>query len=297
MVTNNKATTQPEILTLEANMNEKEFLANYRVSDFDLLSLAVDTVIFGLDVELAKEPKKHLDIPQLKILLVKRNEHPFQGRWSLPGGFVGLTETLEETASRVIYQKTGLSDLYLEQLYTFGSPYRDPRARIVSCSYLALIDKTTLPHQNNLPEENVWFSLSLEKMGSELILDAPQMRLNISLVEEKRLMGRIPQTTWHIKAPTPLAFDHAEIILKALTRIRGKINYTDLAFSLMPEKFTLSHLMTIYEIILGEKLLSPAFRKKITKKISPTDEFLRHKKFRPSRLYIYVGTKNTTNGG
>jgi ADP-ribose pyrophosphatase YjhB (NUDIX family) len=272
-------------------MNEKEFLASYRATDFDLLSLAVDIVIFGVEVELAEDTIRRLDRPLLKILLVKRVEHPFCGCRSLPGGFVGISETLEDTANRIIAKKTGLGKLYLEQLYTFGDPGRDPRARVISCSYLALVGRTNLTEAEP-GDDSLWFSIALDEKERLLSLKADDEEFLLPLEQETIIQGRITTSNLKLVRPSPLAFDHGDIILAALTRLRGKIDYTDLIFSLMPEKFTLTHLMSVYEIILGEKLLPPAFRRKITDKIIPTDEFVRAKKFRPSRLYRFKGDEN-----
>ncbi|MDR2199708.1 MAG: NUDIX hydrolase [Deltaproteobacteria bacterium] len=279
-------------------MNEKEFLARYRAEDFDRLSLAVDAVIFGVETDLAEESVKKPDRPRLKILLVKRREHPFRGLWSLPGGFVGLNETLEDAAFRVLGVKTGLSGLYLEQLYTFGEPKRDPRTRVVSCAYLALVDKTVCSPDAPVNGDKDWFSIVFDQKSSLLTLSSGKEELALPLREERRLLGRVMEMRWLVDGPSPLAFDHAAIILSALSRIRGKADYTDLVFSLMPETFTLSHLMTVYEIILGEKLLPAAFRRKIMDKVVPTEDFVRHKKFRPGRLFRYKGADGESlNGG
>jgi ADP-ribose pyrophosphatase YjhB (NUDIX family) len=271
-------------------MDEKEFLARYKASDFDLLSVAVDVAVFGIEVEPPEDPVRQLDVPRLKILLVRRAGHPFKGAWSLPGGFLGLRETLEGTAARVVASKTGLRDLYMEQLYTFGDPGRDPRARILSCAYLALLDLSGLvAGRGPAGGENAWFSLSLDPKGPALSLEGGGELFAIPLRKAERTLGRIKVPALALRDPSPLAFDHAGIILSALTRLRDKADYTDLVFSLMPEEFTLSQLMTAYEIILGEKLLSAAFRRKIAPKIRPTGRMLRSKKFRPSQLFAYRG--------
>jgi ADP-ribose pyrophosphatase YjhB (NUDIX family) len=277
-------------------MDEREFLEQYRVEDFDLLSLAVDTVIFGVDTEKADAPQRKLSIPFLKVLLVKRTEHPFLGRWSLPGGFVDLQESLEETALRVISRKTGFKDLYLEQLFTFGRPDRDPRARVVSCAYLALLDKTYELFKESDVGDNFWFSLSLSHEDSLLRLSSPSEEMTLPLFMDNLVKGRSQENLWRVLDNSPLAFDHGEIILAALMRIRGKIEYSDLAFSLMPEKFTLSQLMTVYEIILGEKLLPAAFRRKIAGKVVPTQEYVTNKQYRPGRLFRYKGNAPSQKG-
>ncbi|MDR1040421.1 MAG: NUDIX hydrolase, partial [Deltaproteobacteria bacterium] len=144
-------------------MDDREFLEGYRASDFELLSVAVDAGIFGVEVEASEDPVRRLDTPRLKLLLVRRTEPPFKGRWSLPGGFLGPAESLEDAVRRVILRKAGLADLYLEQLYTFGDPGRDPRCRVVSCAYMALLDRTPLPPRDPSAGEAAWFSVALDE--------------------------------------------------------------------------------------------------------------------------------------
>jgi ADP-ribose pyrophosphatase YjhB (NUDIX family) len=272
-------------------MNEDDFLKGYRASDFDLMSVAVDTAVFGVEVERAEDPRRRLDTPRLKVLLVKRAEHPFLGLWSLPGGFVGPEESLSEAASRVVFRKTGLRDLYLEQLYAFGDPGRDPRTRVVSLSYLALLNRTALPDRAPAPVnggaagESAWFGVELDGKDGFLRLSAPPDALTAGISRSAAPPRDAPSGAWRIAGGSPLAFDHADILLAALARLRGKIEYTDLAFSLMPETFTVSHLMAVYEAILGERLIPAAFRRKMAGAIEPTGELTEARKFRPARLF------------
>lgn len=212
-------------------MTEKEFLKNYDSSDYQKPSVAVDLVLFTI-----------LD-NQLQVLLTRRQAHPFAGELALPGVFVGMQETLDEAAQRALYQKTGLHDIYFEQLYTWGAIDRDPRMRIISVSYYALI-----------PESQIQLSEHDAKFYS---------------VSEIRT----------------LAFDHQKIISYGRERIRNKVNYTDIAFSLVPEEFTLPQLQKIYEILLGQELYKANFRKKIADQIEPTDKMLSGNRHRPSRIY------------
>jgi ADP-ribose pyrophosphatase YjhB (NUDIX family) len=270
-------------------MDDKEFLEGYRASDFELLSVAVDAAIFGVEVEASEDPVRMLDTPRLKMLLVKRTEPPFKGRWSLPGGFLGPGESLDEAVRRVILKKTGLADLYLEQLYTFGDPGRDPRCRVVSCAYMALLERTPLPPRDPSAGEAAWFSVALDEGKALLALGSPAEALEVPLAAETRPAGRIDRKTLRASGPSPMAFDHADVALAAVSRLRSKIVWTDLAFTLMPEKFTLSHLMAVYEAILGAKLLAPAFRKKMAGRIEPTGELAAPRKFRPAMMYRYRG--------
>lgn len=221
---------------------EEKFLEQYDPKAFDPIALSVDAVVLGV-MKSETDNYRKLDKQILRVLLVKREEYPYKGFYSLPGGFVGKCETMEDTLSRTLEAKTGLKKIYSEQLYTFGEVNRDPRMRIVSCAYISLLDegKTQVSGAK-------WFDLN----------EIEQMRL---------------------------AFDHKEIINEALKRLRGKINYTNIVFHMMPKQFTISELQEVYEIILGEKLLAPAFRRTIAGKIVDTGKMTGNAGHRPSRLF------------
>jgi 8-oxo-dGTP diphosphatase len=176
-------------------------------------ALAVDCVVFGLDED------------ELRLLLVERNLEPFAERWALPGGFVRLEETLEETARRELEEETGITRLYLEQLYTFSAIHRDPRERVVTVAYYALVKLSDHQVQAATDARSAaWFSVS----------DLPA-----------------------------LAFDHADIVQSANTRLKGKVRYEPIGFELLPRKFTLSQLQRLYEVILERELDKRNVRKKI----------------------------------
>lgn len=176
-------------------------------------ALAVDCVIFGYDNA------------DMHILLIERGIDPYQGRWALPGGFVRIDETTEMTAIRELSEETAITDVYLEQLYTFSTLTRDPRERVVSVAYYALI---------NIADYNV-------KAGD----DAHKAR-------------------WFKTFEMPeLAFDHQFIFETAFSRLKGKIRYQPIGFELLPEKFTLTQLQKLYEAILEKQIDKRNFRKKI----------------------------------
>lgn len=178
-------------------------------------SVTVDCVVFGLD----------LSADDLKILLIQRSADPFAGRWALPGGFVDMDETIDTAAKRELQEETGLSKLYLEQLYTFGDPGRDPRDRVITVAYYALVKMSDFhPKAASDAKDVAWFSVS----------DLPR-----------------------------LAFDHPKIIATALARLKGKVRYQPIGFELLPAKFTLSQLQRLYEIVLERQLDKRNFRKKI----------------------------------
>lgn len=188
-------------------------MEKYKVIEENHPALSVDVLIFTIRQD------------QLNILLIRRGKKPYENAWALPGGFIKINESLEEAALRKLMEETNLKNVYLEQLYTFGDPERDPRERVITVAYFALI-----------PSEPIRF------ISSKSIKDALWYSVN-----------NLPK----------LAFDHQKIIQYALGRIRSKIEYSNIVYSLLPKKFTLSKLQKIYEIILGKKLDKRNFRKRI----------------------------------
>jgi 8-oxo-dGTP diphosphatase len=215
-------------------------MENYDVTKYERPSVTTDVVIFGIVDE------------TLKVLLIKRKSWPFEGMWAIPGGFVRMEESLEEAAHRELKEETGVDsdDVYLEQLYTFGEPQRDPRTRVITVAYFALV--------------------SADKINPEAASDAADVGW------------------FSVYKPPPLAFDHADILDYAITRLRYKLEYTAVGFQLLPEKFTLRELQTTYEIILGAKLDKGNFRSKLRKTdvVEPVEGF-RDTGGRPARLYRF----------
>lgn len=205
------------------------------------MKVTVDIVIFTIDAGV------------LKVLLVKRKIPPFAGQFAIPGGFVHEDEDLDEAALRELKEETGVSDVYLEQLYSFGEPERDPRGRVVTVAYYALISADRKIEAGSDAAEADWYS------------------------------------TDH---PPSLAFDHAGILNYALDRLRNKLEYTTVGFQLLPEKFTLTELQEVYEAILGKKLDKRNFRRKmsILKILKPLSEYRRGGQ-RPAQLYRFVATR------
>jgi len=205
------------------------------------MRVAVDIVIFTIQEG------------ELRVLLVKRGIPPSVGQFAIPGGFVHDDENLEEAALRELKEETGVTDVYLEQLYSFGDPGRDPRGRVISVAYFALIAADRSPL---IP-------------GS----DAADARW------------------WPVRKLPPLAFDHAAILDYSLQRLRNKLEYTTVGFQLLPARFSLTELQEVYEAILDKKLDKRNFRRKLAllKILRPTRE-LRHSGRRPARLYEFVAS-------
>ena len=206
----------------------------------------------------------------------------------MPGGFLNpKTETLKDCAKRVLKNETNLSDIYLEQLYTFDDINRDPRTRVVSTSYVALLDKNKLTH--TLSKNALWFDITEFKEKNNIVdvtLQNSNETINFS-IKKNLIQKTTNQYAFSIIKNESIAFDHPKVILAGIERIRNKINYTDIVFNMMPKYFTLSELQDVYETILGEKLLAPAFRRIIANKVEKTDKMLTGKGHRPSTLFKY----------
>lgn len=202
-------------------------------------ALTVDCVVFGLDDA------------ELKVMLIQRGLPPFEGKWALPGGFVRLDETLDEAARRELSEETGLHQLFLEQLHTFGAVARDPRERVVSVAYYALV-----------------------KLGDHQVQAASDARA----------------AAWFGVSDLPsLAFDHAEIFEMALERLRVKVRSEPIGFELLPKRFTLSQLQHLYELVLERELDKRNFRKRVLGMdlLIETDEVEQDVAHRAARLYRF----------
>lgn len=212
---------------------------DYDPSIFERPSVTVDVVIFSLVGD------------DLKVLLIKRKIQPYAGIWALPGGFVQIDESLEDAAERELEEETGVTNVYMEQLYTFGEPGRDPRTRVITVAYFALVPYDAIEHRpGDDAAATSWFS-----------------------------MFKLPD----------LAFDHSEILDYAFTRLRYKLEYTSVGFELLPDVFTLSELQKAYEVILGEQLDKRNFRRKILSAdiLEYTGKKKKDGEGRPAKLYQY----------
>lgn len=266
--------------------SEEEFLKNYDSSIFDKLSMTSDICLISVsDVE--KKDYRRTNGKIMSILLVKRDDYPYKDKWCLPGGFMEpKNETLEECAERILKKETNLSNIYLEQLYTFDNPERDPRLRVVSCSFVALIDKNLLEEPIN--KNASWFDVTLlneENNVSTIVLDNGEETLKIEI--DRKLQEKTTDRYEFKTKTNTLAFDHDIVILSGIERIRNKTNYTDVVFNMMPELFTLGELQQVYEVILGKKLLDPAFRRIIKDKVVKTTKMKTGEGHRPSYLFKY----------
>ena len=268
--------------------SEEEFLKNYDSSIFEKLSMTSDICLISVS-DIQKKEYRRNNGKIMSILLVKRDDYPFKDKWCLPGGFMDpVSETLEECAKRILKKETNLSNIYLEQLYTYDSIDRDPRMRVVSCSFVALIDKNLLNEPIN--KNASWFDVTLldsNEKETTIVLDNGEETLKI--VVDKILKEKTTDRYQFKSKSKTLAFDHDVVVLAGIERIRNKTNYTDVVFNMMPELFTLGELQQVYEVILGKKLLDPAFRRIIKDKVVKTDKMKTGEGHRPSALFKYKG--------
>lgn len=266
--------------------SEKEFLENYDDSIYEKLSMTTDIIIFSVSDKPQENYRKN-DEKSMSILLVKRKDYPYKGKWCLPGGFLDIKEDLEECPKRILAAETNIKNIYLEQLYTFGAVNRDPRTRVVSTSYMALIDKNKLSEK--LSEDAEWFDIKMvERIDKSIIVKLESKKEKIEFVVKRKLKeATTDQYEYEIVENEILAFDHALVIVTGMERLRNKIQYTDIVFRMMPEYFTLGELQKVYEIILNKKLLDPAFRRIIANKVEKTDKLKKGEGHRPSALFKY----------
>ena len=265
--------------------SEEEFLKAYNPEEFDRLSLTTDILVLSIsDEEVSnyrKTSKKHMS-----VLLVKRKDYPFKDKWCLPGGFLSIDEDLEDCPRRILSRETNLHDIYLEQLYTFGGINRDPRMRIISTSYMALIDKNRLDYK--ISDNASWFNISYEEKNNivSVYLDNGKEYISFKIKKELKELTT-DRYKFEIIENNSLAFDHPLVILSGIERLKNKISYTDVVFNMMGEYFTLGELQQVYEVILGKKLLDPAFRRIIANKVEKTTKIKTGEGHRPSVLFRY----------
>ena len=268
---------------------EKEFLDAYDSSVFEKLSMTTDILILSIsDEEQAnyrKTSKKHMS-----VLLVKRDDYPFKDKWCLPGGFLDIKEDLEDCPRRILAKETNLHDIYLEQLYTYGAVNRDPRMRIVSTSYMALVDKNRL--KDKLSENASWFNINYFEEDDNVLVQLDNGKEHFSFTIKKTLREQTTDRySFEIVDNPEVAFDHPLVIWAGIERLKNKISYTDVVFNMMPELFALGDLQQVYEVILNKKLLDPAFRRIIADKVEKTEFTKTGGGHRPSALFRYK--KNT----
>jgi 8-oxo-dGTP diphosphatase len=235
---------------------EEAFLASYDPGAFERPSVAVDVALLAVF-------EGHLE-----TVLVTRADHPFRGSLALPGGFVRMDESLDAAATRLLATKAGIEGVFIEQLYTFGDPGRDPRTRVVTVAYYALVDRRRL------------------SAAGAASTSAVTARVGVPWEGET---GGPVQVLGQAGEELPLAFDHADILGMAVKRIRGKLDYTPIGFQLLPALFTLRDLQDVHETVLGRPLNKDSFRRRMlaSGQLEATGERQRDVDHRPAELYRF----------
>lgn len=285
----------------EEKISYEKFMKEYakKLETYEKPSVTVDMLIFTTEDKKGKNGRYAID-KELKLLLIKRKDHPFINSWALPGGFVNMQESMDEAAYRELLEETGIKqeEAYLEQLYTFGEINRDPRTRVISSAYIALTPKDKLHVKagddaidakwfivkrtnisvNPLTGNKDYFIELLDEDNDNSIIYKTEVNVNNTniITKEKKTFNSI--------TPLKLAFDHVEIIDKALDRLKNKVEYTPIAFTLLSEKFTLTELQKIYEIILEKPLHKSNFRRKINDMVIETNSLSKDGK---SKLFTF----------
>jgi 8-oxo-dGTP diphosphatase len=233
--------------------SEAAFLATYDAGQYPHPSVAVDAVVLAAVGG------------ALRVALYLRREHPSKNRYALPGGFVRMDESLDDAAARLLRDKAGLADVFIEQLYTFGAPGRDPRGRVIAVAYYALVDPRRF----------------------EEINQAKGARAAVIHVPWEGEIGGPVEVRGEAGERLPLAFDHAEIIGMVVKRLRGKLDYAPVGFQLLPAEFTLRALQDVHEAVRGAAVNKDSFRRRLlaTGQLEATGAYERDTAHRPAELY------------
>lgn len=283
-------------------LTEQQYIDAYDIKTFDQPSVTVDIVLLTVSEH---EPDSYRKLPKksLQVLLIKRKEHPFIGKWALPGGFVRIDETIESAAYRELEEETNVEGIYLEQLYTYGDVKRDPRGRIISTAYMSLVNSDDIVAKAGTDaEEAKWFEVKYDIVKEDRIKTSSGFEENTyytihftaedECIETQVVVSRIYDGKKiayrrQIREKGLLAFDHCLIVQQAIERIRGKLEHSDIIFHMMPRLFTLTDLQKAYELILDKPLLKANFRRKIAPMVEETDFKTSDAGHRPSKLYKF----------
>ncbi len=294
------------------SQEEKEFLKQYDLTKYDRPSVAADMAVFSVMGEQgekqARDKENYRKLPKrrLKILLIRRGDHPYRGDWALPGGFGRRSEEIYETAKRELFEETQISEAYLKLIGVFGREGRDPRGWIISHTFLALIDGEKYQVRGGSDARDAaWFEVEFtqekvsEKREKDRLGRSTLYRLRLVCEEKKEpvvLQALIrkedvirhfhTETEYFVEEEEGLAFDHAKLICYALLSLRQEVESDGrIVFDLMPEYFTLTELQKVVEIILDKALLTANFRRKMAVYVEETDRMITGAGHRPAKLF------------
>ena len=286
---------------MEVSVKNKDGFKEELFKLYERPSVTMDIVLFTLGEKESDTLGRKNKEKELKILLVKGNRDFSTNKWMIPGGFLKTDESLYEGVQRKIKKVSGIEDIYFEQLYTWGDTNTNLGKRIISVSYMGLINSKRL--KNNIENDNIaWFSVKKESIDKQKISNKElRYKYRVSLINEERkiiikydLIEKIKirafdrEISYEYNASNGddlLAFDYLKVIDYAIERMKNKAQYTAIAFSLLPKMFTLTELQQVYEILLGRKLIKSNFRRWVSKIVEETDKTKKEGAHRPSRLF------------
>lgn len=294
------------------NENDKiQFLASYDINQYDRPSIAADVAVFSIGRKISEElDYRRLPAKTLRLLLIRRAEQPYQGEWALPGGFMQQGETIQETARRELKEETGTDKAYLTLCNVFSDIGRDPRGWILSQSFIAVLNEEDLANSDLEASgdagEAGWFDISVQKTAEhkkeqhntvtcdkeyaltlERSLPSDNTRLCAVVREHIEYRDYHEIMTYEIVESEGIAFDHARIITSALNTLKRMLDSDiRIAFDFMPEQFTLTDLQEAVELVSGQELIKPNFRRKISEYVLETKHQVQNGGHRPAKAFV-----------
>lgn len=302
----------------EMSVEEKEFLAGYDLTKYDRPSVAADVVVFSVMKDDECEDVRRLQEKRLKILLIRRGGFPYKGSWAMPGGFCRKGEDVIDSARRELCEETGIDDAYVKLVGVYGEPDRDPRGWVISSTYMALMNgRACRLKAGDDAQDARWFTVELTDISTEvtevsgtgeeivknkveashkvqngkryrLVLKNADSDIKLTAVLRRTDMSSCGRSSdsYDIEECEGLAFDHARIISEAVLGLREDVRRDmELAFDLLPERFTLTELQNVYEQIWDMELITPNFRRKIAEYVEETDAYQSGERYRPAKLF------------
>lgn len=304
--------------TYEMSDEEKEFLAGYDLTKYDRPSVAADVVVFSVMKDDECEDVRRLQEKKLKILLIRRGGFPYKGSWAMPGGFCRKGEDVIDSARRELCEETGIDDAYVKLVGVYGEPGRDPRGWVISSTYMALMNaRACRLKAGDDAQDARWFTVELTDVSTEatevsgtgeenvkneveashkvqngkkyrLVLKNADSDIKLTAVLRRTDMSSCGRSSdsYYIEECEGLAFDHARIITEAVLGLREDVRRDmELAFDLLPDRFTLTELQNVYEQIWDMELTTPNFRRKIVEYVEETDAYQSGERYRPAKLF------------
>ncbi len=266
------------------DIEEKKYLETYDINKYDRPSVTTDIALFTMRTS-EEDSYRHEPENHLSILLIKRGEHPFKGKWALPGGFIQRGESIEECAFREISQETGAAPTALMPVEVFSNPDRDPRGWVISHAFLSVSSEGAVSVKGGDDAADArWFDVELSYEGDIVVLTLvnDDIRLSASL---KKQLSMFKKQHYEVLDNGELSFDHAAIILSSLDSLKLCARDFELIFDFLPEKFTLTELQRVQETVLCETVVAANFRRKVASYVTETDEYTSGAGHRPAKLF------------